>query len=710
MKKLRFMLVVVATITLLCHSPGQFNKGVTGDDYSRLGQIVKAGFGERYRISDLLNPDSSYPGMFPSLSQTFVFASYARGMTPPAPFVGVIAGDQVVWTSETEAGIHEVPAIDQIADVNRDGRPEIFVLFSGGVSSTSHELWIYVWDGTSGRRVNPVENGRSRMGFLDDPEAYQFVDTNGDGIMEIRLHNLEDETLFFYWDGTQYREGTPQPFTVLPRNNLAVDFRSTVDANGQTLRYRYFIHNHPSSQQSADDFMLEPAAGLQITAITGRPGWKPASGPSFIRWTNLYWFGDKNYIAPGETDSNFSVQRGGVPGIGKYYVQGHNGDEFSGIGIQTNSANGSAITPADPPNPFIPLAFADTLSSYTTQSRTLGWITTQATADRYLGYFASAKTALQANNIPAVQSTLSQVLSDVNVDSSGTLTSEAYALIRFNTEYLLSHLPSSEAGFSYSLFASHSMHLQQNADVFSGDIGVNEAGSSPFLDSQVELSVGISTSIAPGCSVKANRIKVKQGATVAGEVFYNTLDNNGSITGTTHSPLTLTLTSGLPEFKPASPGTQDVTIPQNGTQSLSPGAYKDILVRKNGTLTFTGGVYHLASLNTGDNVKLLFQGASEVRIAGKFDTDQGTYTGPQDTTTLSANQIIFYVAGINGSNGNLGATPKAAQIGIANTVNANFYVPNGTLWIRQNSKATGAFIGKDVDVGIGVEIRKQSGF
>ena len=99
-----------------------------------------------------------------------------------------------------------------------------------------------------------------------------------------------------------------------------------------------------------------------------------------------------------------------------------------------------------------------------------------------------------------------------------------------------------------------------------------------------------------------------------------------------------------------------------------------------------------------------------VRIPGKFDTDQGTYTGPQDTTTLSANQIIFYVAGINGSNGNLGATPKAAQIGIANTVNANFYVPNGTLWIRQNSKATGAFIGKDVDVGIGVKVWLPSAF
>ena len=41
---------------------------------------------------------------------------------------------------------------------------------------------------------------------------------------------------------------------------------------------------------------------------------------------------------------------------------------------------------------------------------------------------------------------------------------------------------------------------------------------------------------------------------------------------------------------------------------------------------------------------------------------------------------------------------------------ANFYVPNGTLWIRQNSQATGAFIGKDVDVGIGVKVWLKSAF
>ena len=263
---------------------------------------------------------------------------------------------------------------------------------------------------------------------------------------------------------------------------------------------------------------------------------------------------------------------------------------------------------------------------------------------------------------------------------------------------------------SYSLFATHGLWLEQNADVISGDIGINEAGTAPFLDSQVELSVGIGTTTASGYSIKANRIKIKQGSTVGSDVYYNELDNNGTITGTQHAPLTLPLVSTLPEFKQATPGPQNITIPQSGTQTLQPGSYGDILVRKNGKLIFTGGVYHLASFNTGDNAQLLFQAPSEVRIAGKFDTDQGSYIGPEDTTSVSANQIVFYIGGINGSNGNLGATPKAAQIGLSNVVKANFYVPNGTLWIRQNSQATGAFVGKDVDVGIGVKVWLKSAF
>ena len=81
-----------------------------------------------------------------------------------------------------------------------------------------------------------------------------------------------------------------------------------------------------------------------------------------------------------------------------------------------------------------------------------------------------------------------------------------------------------------------------------------------------------------------------------------------------------------------------------------------------------------------------------------------------ESSGIDASDIIFYVAGINGNTGNLGATLKAAKVSLTNTVDANVYVPNGTLWLRQNAKATGAFLAKDVLVGIGVEVTLDSHF
>ena len=339
--------------------------------------------------------------------------------------------------------------------------------------------------------------------------------------------------------------------------------------------------------------------------------------------------------------------------------------------------------------------------------RKLDWITTDAVAEKYRGLVTTYASHLQQEDSLAAKETLNVFLSELATDSGATINGDGYRLLRADVEQLISELPSSppQSPVSpYSLFAMHSMHLEQNSKVFSGDVGVNAAGSSPFLDSEVELSVGIGVTTAASSALKAHRIKVKSGATVNSNVYYNELENNGTITGSQNTPLSLPLVAALPEFKQATPGTQNIEVPQNGTQTLPPGSYGDIMVRLKGRLTFTGGTYQINSITGGDDAQFLFQSPTEVRIAGKFDSGEGTTIGPEDTTTMSADQVIFYVGGINGSNGNLGATPKAAKIGIGNKVHANFYVPNGTLWIRQNSEAKGQFIGKDVDVGIGVKV------
>jgi len=332
----------------------------------------------------------------------------------------------------------------------------------------------------------------------------------------------------------------------------------------------------------------------------------------------------------------------------------------------------------------------------------------------------SAKTNLLADDsldcradIKSFQDSVDYVYADSLSSDPRFITIEGWKFLYWNVQYILDRLPeipTTEGINTYSVFATHGVWLEQNSEVLSGNIGVNEIGLPPFMDSGAELSIGISTETPAGYTIKANRIKVKQNATVNADVYYNGIDNNGTITGTLNTPLTLPLFTALPEFHQSTPGTENIVVPQNGEYIISPGAYEEIQVKKNGRLIFTGGEYHIFKFNGGDNNQILFQSESEVRIKDKFDSGQGSYIGPQDTTTLSAKEIIFYVEGINGNNGNLGATPKAAKIGISNTVKANFYVPNGTLWLRQNSEVEGSFIGKDVDVGIGVKVKLNSAF
>jgi hypothetical protein len=84
--------------------------------------------------------------------------------------------------------------------------------------------------------------------------------------------------------------------------------------------------------------------------------------------------------------------------------------------------------------------------------------------------------------------------------------------------------------------------------------------------------------------------------------------------------------------------------------------------------------------------------------------------GPSSDSSLSAKDVFVYVHGINGKNGELRSNPKAAVIGVRNTVKANIFAPNGTLWIREGSDVTGSFMGKDVIIGVKAEVKLESAF
>ncbi len=98
------------------------------------------------------------------------------------------------------------------------------------------------------------------------------------------------------------------------------------------------------------------------------------------------------------------------------------------------------------------------------------------------------------------------------------------------------------------------------------------------------------------------------------------------------------------------------------------------------------------------------------RPAGRLDTNAKTYVGPAPGANLTARDILIIATGQNGQSGNIHTSPKAAQFGERNTVIANVYAPNGTLWLKANTQATGAFIARWVMVGERVTLTLANGF
>lgn len=260
-----------------------------------------------------------------------------------------------------------------------------------------------------------------------------------------------------------------------------------------------------------------------------------------------------------------------------------------------------------------------------------------------------------------------------------------------------------------AILATNSAWLRSGAVVLSGDVIVNQASAGPYLNG-AELSLGGSVTTAAGWDVEADSLTVAAGAVIGGDVSSNQLTNDGTIDGLQRSPLALPVFPALPAFLTAAPGGSNVNVGNNGTRTLASGSYLDLVVGRKGTVTFTGGVYHFRSIRTDREAKLLFEDASEVRVQQRLSTKNLTTVGPAAGASIDASAIVFYVAGINGTGGGLAETPKAVDIGVDNVLSLNLYAPNGTTWLQDGSLATGAFLGKDIDVGLNVQVTLDSAY
>ncbi len=291
------------------------------------------------------------------------------------------------------------------------------------------------------------------------------------------------------------------------------------------------------------------------------------------------------------------------------------------------------------------------------------------------------------------------------------------------------------------IFATNSIDLNTSSDVLSGDIVVNAVATGPTIGS-VELEVGQRVTTMQG-DLKAHRILIKRRAVVTGDVFFDELDNDGTIIGN-EFPGSSPPYANAPPFQqallrdeaedsrcsvttaqvctvdadcptgetcePPPPGTgEDVDIPDFGFAELPAGDYGDIRVGVGATALFSGGLYNVRSIDGGGESQILFDGPSDVRIDTTFLTANNSVVGPASGSGVSASEIILYVAGEN-DDSDPETFPFAAKVGNFSDVDVNFYVPNGTLRLKRATDATGAFLARDVHIERDVQLSLDSAF
>ncbi len=285
------------------------------------------------------------------------------------------------------------------------------------------------------------------------------------------------------------------------KSRVAAHVTSIVASHDTSFEYRYVIQNLPSSPENLESLWIEagdlptrnggtlknyvgPSARHWSASTSGVSAFpQDTTTKTLIKWTvsdSTASIDDLDAPAPSSLRPGesivVSVQSRGLPSIKRFWVRGwvmpisvEQTDSLYALGYKDNDifkpwyeqrVQGKTISPLVPQKPYVALPFLDTVTAYVMQSRAADWIKSQVIADKYFGYFSSAKTSLQQNNTNAARATLGQVLNDVNADSTSNLTSEAYALIRYNTEYLLTQLPTNPApGLAVGLINSGGTRL-----------------------------------------------------------------------------------------------------------------------------------------------------------------------------------------------------------------------------------------------------------
>ncbi len=430
-----------------------------------------------YNIDSIKIPYFGYPqphkiyDEYNQLRNAIIFTSkkFDNGIAVKG-LVGVYRNGKIIWDSDTTINFKDMDGLSlfSISDINRDGKTDLIFATDDYTESGNgwEKLYIYSWDGIKGKLITELnETGISTITSFTGFGQFDFVDVNGDGIFEIRglwHFSKEDEkekTVTYYWNGKDYSlnlsKPQPQENEFLTQNRIDITLHTKVEKCDSGFIYHYYLHNLSSSTQEVNSINFQ--LNIDSLTINYPPSyWYPVELNDLFGFEDLDWptISLRNHFIKVDPSDSCGFKSYYLPAIVNLYVQGYNEapslidtvdgnvvtfDDFYN-NIFTNSNKSRTVGPSNLFDSLNVRGILDAIKDYCSQSFSLGWIKDSLTVYKYTNYFTSAKTLLKQNNISALKNILNDVLQEVEIDKEANLTSEAYALIKFNTEFLLGNI------------------------------------------------------------------------------------------------------------------------------------------------------------------------------------------------------------------------------------------------------------------------------
>jgi hypothetical protein len=279
---------------------------------------------------------------------------------------------------------------------------------------------------------------------------------------------------------------------VEPGNRIDLRTSAYVRQITDTLKFDYRLGNGISAKQDVIEFSLISSPEVHVQEKMSPHRWDAVAVYQDILM--LRWLahprdsieGYENPLKPGNSLSGFSFKAKSLPGIISFYAEGDHPIPKFDPGMATDSIPGySDLTPYGPgiigrtvgpvplPDPLIYVAILDTLLSYTRQSADLGWLGKGQDDDcddderpddgivkNIEQRLQKAKRELAKRDSVQACKELEKLVQKVEriwkrsqeeekkhrkegwgKRDQVIITSEAYALLKYNTEYLIDRLP-----------------------------------------------------------------------------------------------------------------------------------------------------------------------------------------------------------------------------------------------------------------------------